>query len=174
MQNYKKKLIYTIGINLPKNENACSPLFPKKYTLTVCTNFDGLLACTLLEGCCWVVHNESVYPYTSNYRKCKCASPYKKIRSLQIESGFLIWFHRITSRAYYADARAERPYYSEFRISFTLSEMARPSALPASCLLATPITLPISLGDVAPTCSMIALTATVSSASDIICGRYLL
>ena len=84
-------------------------------------------------------------------RKCKCASPYKKIRSLQIESGFLIWFHKITSRAYYADARAERPYYSELRISFTLSEMARPSALPASCLLATPITLPISFGDVAPT-----------------------
>ena len=89
--------------------------------------------------------------YASHIFICKCASPYKKIRSLQIESGFLIWFHRSTSRAYYADARAERPYYSELRISFTLSEMARPSALPASCLLATPITLPMSFGDVAPT-----------------------
>ena len=46
---------------------------------------------------------------------------------------------------------------------FTASEIARPSARPANCFVATPITLPISDGALAPTCSIMAFKALSSS-----------
>ena len=55
---------------------------------------------------------------------------------------------------------------------FTIAEIAFPSALPASCLVATPITLPISWGVVAPTSAIMPFTASVSSSSLICLGRY--
>ena len=39
----------------------CTNHFQKKYTLWVGIENDCLLACRLLAGCCWVVHNESGY-----------------------------------------------------------------------------------------------------------------
>ncbi len=48
---------------------------------------------------------------------------------------------------------------------FTASEIARPSARPANCFVATPITLPMSDGAWAPTCSIMAFRALSSSAS---------
>ena len=46
---------------------------------------------------------------------------------------------------------------------FTASEIARPSARPANCFVATPITLPMSDGALAPTCSIMAFRALSSS-----------
>ena len=60
--------------------------------------------------------------------------------------------------------RCER-YCNNF---LTASEIARPSACPASCLVATPITFPISAGEAAPTCAIIAFR-TVSSSSPLNC-----
>ena len=51
--------------------------------------------------------------------------------------------------------------------SFTFSEIALPSALPANWRVATPITLPMSCGPAAPTSAMIAAMIVSSSASDI-------
>jgi len=55
----------------------------------------------------------------------------------------------------------------------TVSEIILPSALPANCLVATPITLPISAGVDAPTCVIIALSAASSSCWLICLGRKL-
>ena len=55
---------------------------------------------------------------------------------------------------------------------FTFAEIAAPSAFPASCFEATPITFPISFMPVAPTYSMMAFTAAVSSSSESCFGRY--
>ena len=55
--------------------------------------------------------------------------------------------------------------------SFTLAEMARPSANPANFLVAVPITLPMSFGPVAPTSAMMAFKATSSSSALICLGR---
>ena len=55
--------------------------------------------------------------------------------------------------------------------SFTLAEMARPSASPASFLVAVPITLPISFGPSAPTSAMIAFKAASSSSALICFGK---
>ena len=55
--------------------------------------------------------------------------------------------------------------------SFTLAEMARPSAKPASFLVAVPITLPMSLGPVAPTSAMISFRAASSSSALICLGK---
>ncbi len=54
---------------------------------------------------------------------------------------------------------------------FTQSEMALPSARPASSLLAVPMTLPMSFMLVAPTFSMTAATAASSSSALISAGR---
>lgn len=59
-----------------------------------------------------------------------------------------------------ADPR--RDYCNSF---LTVSEIVRPSACPASCLVATPITLPISEGALAPTCSIMAFSAVSSSSA---------
>ena len=50
--------------------------------------------------------------------------------------------------------------------SLTRVEIILPSALPPSCLVATPITLPISAGDVAPTSVIIFATNSLISDSD--------
>lgn len=55
--------------------------------------------------------------------------------------------------------------------SFTLADMARPSAWPASFLVATPITLPMSLGPLAPVSAMMAFRAASSSSALICLGR---
>lgn len=55
--------------------------------------------------------------------------------------------------------------------SLTLAEMARPSASPASFLVAVPITLPMSLGPSAPTSAMMAFSAASSSSALICFGR---
>src|SRR5436853_6361382 len=57
---------------------------------------------------------------------------------------------------------------------FTISEIALPSALPASCFVAVPITLPMSCGPFAPTASITFLISVCRSASLSCCGRYLL
>src|SRR4051812_22414349 len=55
--------------------------------------------------------------------------------------------------------------------SFTIVLMVLPSARPASCLLAIPITLPISAGDVAPVSAIIFFTIVFSSVSSSCFGR---
>lgn len=55
--------------------------------------------------------------------------------------------------------------------SFTFAEMARPSARPASSLLATPITLPMSFPLVAPTRAMISFSFASSSSAESCLGR---
>ena len=55
--------------------------------------------------------------------------------------------------------------------SFTLALMARPSANPASFLVAVPITLPMSFGPSAPTSAMIAFKAVSNSSAFICFGR---
>ena len=55
--------------------------------------------------------------------------------------------------------------------ALTFSLMVRPSARPARRLEATPMTLPISLGEVAPTSAMISRSAVVSSSSVRALGR---
>ena len=57
------------------------------------------------------------------------------------------------------------------RSFFTAAEMARPSARPASFLVAMPITLPMSCGLVAPTSAMIFVSSASSSASVSCLGR---
>ena len=54
---------------------------------------------------------------------------------------------------------------------FTAAEMARPSATPARRLEATPITLPMSRIEVAPTSAMISLTWTSSSSGESCFGK---
>lgn len=54
---------------------------------------------------------------------------------------------------------------------FTFSEIAFPSALPASSFEAMPITLPISFIDSAPVFSIMAFTQASNSSSDICSGR---
>ena len=55
--------------------------------------------------------------------------------------------------------------------AFTAAEMARPSAVPARRLEATPITLPMSRMEVAPTSAMISLTRASSSSGESCFGR---
>ena len=55
--------------------------------------------------------------------------------------------------------------------SLTLAEISLPSARPASRFDATPITLPISFIDVAPTSAMMAFTSAVSSSAVSCLGR---
>ena len=54
---------------------------------------------------------------------------------------------------------------------FTISEMTRPSAFPANCLLAVPITLPISFMLVAPTSAIIFFTSASISSWESCFGR---
>lgn len=49
--------------------------------------------------------------------------------------------------------------------SFTAAEIVLPSAWPASCLVAIPITLPMSAGEEVPTCSIIFFKASFNSVS---------
>src|SRR5258705_10510487 len=55
--------------------------------------------------------------------------------------------------------------------SLAKPEMVLPSALPANCLLAAPITLPISAGDVAPTAAIIFTSSAFISSADNCCGK---
>ena len=55
-----------------------------------------------------------------------------------------------------------------------MAEIARPSARPARALVATPITLPISAADEAPTCAMMAFSSASSSSSDKACRQICL
>lgn len=55
-----------------------------------------------------------------------------------------------------------------FNNSFTIAEIILPSALPANCLEATPMTFPISAGDEAPT-DRIILPISVFISSSVIC-----
>ena len=55
--------------------------------------------------------------------------------------------------------------------SFTLAEIARPSASPANFLEATPITLPMSFPLVAPVSAIISFSAASSSSAVICFGR---
>ena len=57
----------------------------------------------------------------------------------------------------------EAPCFYCWSNFFTASEIARPSARPANCFVATPITLPMSDGALAPTCSIMAFRALSSS-----------
>ncbi len=96
--------------------------------------------------------------------------PEDRIKKYGTFVGFRILFTFILSCSL-CDSIMNIPLPAYCNNSFTFAEIARPSARPASSLLATPITLPMSFPLVAPTRAMISFSLASSSSAESCFGR---